>query len=118
MPAAMSPQVIMIRAIQSRAPCTGENQIARDFEQRVPEEEDAGAEAVDRGTQAEVAVHLQRGEPDIHSVQERDDIEDEQKGDQSSAHGAQRCALEGRPAVSGSRRQIVDIDIQRSPRKS
>jgi hypothetical protein len=56
-----------------------------------------------RGAQAKIAIHLQRGEPDIHSVQERDDIEDEQKGDQSSAHGAQRCTFDGRTTVGESR---------------
>ena len=39
-------------------------------------QEDPGAETVDRGTQTEVAIHFQRGEADIHSVEEGDDIED------------------------------------------
>ena len=63
------PQVIMMRAIQQPRADPREDEVARHLEQHVAEEEDAGAEAVDRGAEAQIVVHLQRGEPDVDAIE-------------------------------------------------
>ena len=69
-------------------PHASENQVTRDFTKRVANEEDPSAKAVNRGAEAEVAIHLECRKADIHSVQETYDVKNEQKGDQPPGHGA------------------------------
>ena len=63
----------------------GQHQVAGHFEQRVGHEEDARAQAVDRGAEAEVAVHVEGGEADVDPVEVGDDVEQEEEGDQAPA---------------------------------
>src|SRR5712691_1380053 len=46
-----------------------QDQVARDLEGEESQEEDAGAEPVDRWREAEILVHLQGGEADIGAVE-------------------------------------------------
>ena len=62
------------------------HQVARYFEQRIAEEKDSGSQAIDRRTEPEVAVHVDRGKADIDAIEVRDDVEQEKKGDQAPAH--------------------------------
>jgi hypothetical protein len=47
-----------------------EREIARDLEQEITDEKDAGAGAEDRGREPEVLIHGECGEPDIDPVEE------------------------------------------------
>ena len=49
-----------------------EEEVAGHFEQEVADEEDTGAPAVDGGGEAEVAVHVECGETNVHAVDEGD----------------------------------------------
>ena len=96
-----------------------EDQVARHLEQRVADEEHARAESVDGGAEPEIAVHLQRREADVHAVDPRDDVEQQQERQQAPADLRQREAFAGRAVVgqvarrgdqerpSGGRRAIV-----------
>ncbi len=84
MAAAISPQLIMMRAIQMRAPNRCEREIARDLEQDIADEEDAGAGAEHRGREAEILVHGERGEADIHPVEEIHRIAEAEKRDEAA----------------------------------
>jgi hypothetical protein len=64
-----------------------QDEVARDFEQRVRHEEDARPEAVDRRREAEVAVHVEGREADVHAVEVGDDVEQEQERDEAPAQG-------------------------------
>jgi len=64
-----------------------QNHVARNFEQEIADEKDAGAEAVDGIAEAEIALHLQLGEADVDAVQIGEHKTDHQKG-----HEAQRDA--------------------------
>src|SRR5689334_15911283 len=55
------------------------NQGPRNFQQKVAEKENASPEAKGAIVQAKVTRHLQRRRAHIHAVQERDDIEKEEK---------------------------------------
>jgi hypothetical protein len=55
-----------------------QQKVARQLAQDVAEEEDAGAEAEFRGGEAEILVHGERGEADIHAVEEGREIADHQ----------------------------------------
>src|SRR5262249_36202987 len=57
-----------------------EDQVARHLEGEVAEEEDPRAEAVDGLAEAEVLLHLERGEADVHAVEEGDDVEQQGEG--------------------------------------
>ena len=59
-----------------------EHQIGGHLEQRIADEEDAGAEAEDGRREAEIGVHRQRREADIHPVDEADEIEQPDERDQ------------------------------------
>ncbi|MNS66568.1 hypothetical protein D3C72_997870 [compost metagenome] len=60
-----------------------QHQVARDLEQHVADEEDAGAHAVGRVREPQVALHLELGEADVHAVQVGEQVADQQKGQQS-----------------------------------
>lgn len=89
-------------------PHAREQQIARHLEQRVADEEDAGAEAERLGAEAEVAVHLERREPDVRAVEEVEDVEDEQERHEPPRDGAHRLALERGVAAVAGRADRVD----------
>ncbi|MBO9581510.1 MAG: hypothetical protein J7498_11515 [Sphingobium sp.] len=56
-----------------------EDEVARQLEQEIADEEDAGAEAVDLVAELEGARHLQLGEADIHPIEEGDEITQEEQ---------------------------------------
>ena len=64
----------------------GEDDVARHLEQRVADEEDAGAEPVGRRREIERGVHLQRREADVDAIEIGDDVEQEQEGHEPAAH--------------------------------
>jgi len=57
-----------------------QQQIAGNFEEKVSNEKDAGKKPELLGADAEVTVHGKCGEADVDAVEERDDIEEEDKG--------------------------------------
>ena len=61
-----------------------EDQVAGDFEKRVAEEENAGAEAVGHVRESERGVHLQRCEADVDAIEVRHDVEQEEERDQAA----------------------------------
>ena len=60
-----------------------QQQIARDFEDRIADKEEPSAEGVGGRADAEVGLKLLLGERDIAAVQERNDIHQQQEWDQS-----------------------------------
>jgi hypothetical protein len=62
-------------------PCTDacKDDVARNFEQRVAEEKNAGTEAECRVAEIQVRIHLQRGDADIDAIDIRNEIECEQE---------------------------------------
>ena len=63
-----------------------QQQVARDLEDGVAQEEDPGAESVRGVAQADVRVHLQRREPDVYAIQVGDDVQQEHERDQAAGH--------------------------------
>ena len=63
-----------------------QHQVAGHFEDEIADEEDRGAEAVDIGREAEVAVHRQRREAEVHAVDQTDDVEHEDERQQPLCH--------------------------------
>ena len=82
-----------------------QREVARDLEQEVADEEDAGAEAVDRAGEAEVRLELVLRERHVHAVQVRDDVEDEQGRHQAGDDLAHRL-LAGCSVVSSIRSRV------------
>jgi len=68
--------------------------IARDFEQCVADKEDAGAEPEYRRAEAELMVHAQRGEADVHAVHVIDDEQHEQQRHEAPVDAADRRCFE------------------------
>jgi hypothetical protein len=100
-----------------------QQQVARHLEQEIPDEEDAGAQAVDRFAEAEIVEHLQLRETDVDAVEIRRDVCDEEDGQQPPHHfpvgglgrvrggGAERCCrVDG---VHGLSPVVVDV-VQRN----
>ena len=102
-----SPQTIAMRAIQIRAPNFASSEVARHLEQKVAEEEDAGAEAVVERGQPERGVHLQRGETDVHAIEIGDEIQERRETE--SAGGGRGADPRGRR----SHRRIVPASAGR-----
>nr|BFE89733.1 hypothetical protein GCM10020185_02690 [Pseudomonas brassicacearum subsp. brassicacearum] len=69
----------MMRVSQIRAPIFLQEDVGRDFEQRVADEEQAGAKAVGRGTDAQVVLHMGAHEADVHAVDVVDDKHDDEQ---------------------------------------
>jgi hypothetical protein len=61
-------------------------QVAGHFEQHVGDEEQTAADAESRGGEAEVLVHGERGEADVHAIHVGDEVAQNQKRDQAKAH--------------------------------
>ena len=77
-----SPQPIMIRAIQRRAPTRSRIRLLGISKSAVAEEEQAGPEPELRVGQAEIALQGLFGEADVHAVDVGDDVAEERKRDQ------------------------------------
>ena len=71
-----------------------QREVAGHLEDEVGEEEDAGAEAVDRSGEAEVGLQLVLGEGDVHPVEVGDDVEAQQDGHESRRDPAHRPCLQ------------------------
>jgi hypothetical protein len=56
-----------------------QDQVAGNFEQKVPEKKETGSETEDPGSQAKLNIHLQRGKADVHAIEERYKEADNQK---------------------------------------
>jgi hypothetical protein len=72
-----------------------EQQVARDLEQAVAEEEEPGADAVRGVAQMQVALQRRGGEPDVHAVDVGDDVADEREGDEPPCDAGQDAWLVG-----------------------
>ena len=64
----------------------GEDEIARDLEQPVPNEKDSRAETIGGGAEPEVAVHVQRRDPKVRAVDRIEQVERGEEREQSYAH--------------------------------
>src|SRR3989449_7381419 len=62
-----------------------EDHVARHLEQPIAQKEDAGAKAVDSRREAERLIHLQRREADVDPIEIRDDVQEEEKRNQTPA---------------------------------
>jgi len=63
----------MMRASQRRAE-SDQQQVRRHFEQGVAQKKQTAAQTVDRGTEAQILVHLQGGKADVDAVHVGDAI--------------------------------------------
>ena len=61
-----------------------ENQIARDLEQAVAQEEQARGDAVARGANVEFALKVGGDEPDVHAIDVRDEVTEEGEGQEAA----------------------------------
>src|SRR5260370_1006106 len=77
-----------------------QREVARDLEETVSEEEHPGAESVRGAAEAQVAIHLERGEADVHPIEEVRDVEHEHERDEATGHAAERRGLERREKIT------------------
>ncbi len=70
-----------------------EDEVARDFEKKVAEEEEAGAEAVGRVADPEIPLHVAGGERDVDPVQVGDHVAQEHEGHEAPDHLSEHPAL-------------------------
>ena len=92
-----------MREIHNRAPKRVQQQIARNLAGRVADKENAGAKPEHGIGQPDIGAHLQLCKADVHTIQKRNDVENEEK----------RNELPGGAIVS---RHLV-IRIERSARE-
>jgi hypothetical protein len=71
-----------------------EDEIARYFEQEVREEEDPATQAEHGRRQAQVPHHLQRGESQVDSIDERHEVTDHQERYEPQRHSPDGRRLE------------------------
>src|SRR5262249_36388804 len=64
------------------------------LEKRIPDVENAGAEAISCRAKPEISVHLQRRERDVRAIELVQNEEDEQKGEKSETHPPDRGLFE------------------------
>ena len=76
------------------------NEIARHFEEEVPDEEDAGAQTEGARREPDVRVHGERRVTDVHAVEERHDVEQTHEWNQTERRLREHRLLLGgeRPA--------------------
>ena len=70
-----------------------QNDVARDFEEEVSDEENAGAQAVDRLAEPQIAQHLQFREADVHPIEKGRDVAGEQQRDQAPGDAGVEAGL-------------------------
>jgi len=58
-------------------------EVARDLKQKIADEENAGAQAVDHLAEPQRAQHLQLGEADVHPIEVGGAVAAEQEGDEA-----------------------------------
>ena len=66
------------------------NDVTRYLKETITEKENAGTEAKHCRAKAEIGVHLQARETDIHPIQPGDNVKHKEKRDQPPRHFAQR----------------------------
>ena len=71
-----------------------QKQIAGDFEEEIPEKEDAGQKPELLAGDGKRAVHGEGGEADVDAVQKRNHVEEEQEGDDARPHFADGPAFD------------------------
>ena len=86
-----TPHVIMMRAIQVRAPNRCRARLLGTSREEIAEKENAGAETIGLRINADRLVHLQRGEANIHTVDVVDQISSNQEWQQTPGNAAHRC---------------------------
>ena len=67
-------------------PETLQQDVAGDFEEEIPDEEDAGPDSEGGVAQGQVLEHLQLGKADVHPVQVRENVAQEQKRNQAAVN--------------------------------
>jgi len=72
-----------------------QDQIAGNFEKEISDEENSRGDSILLAAQAQVPVHRQLGKADIHPVNHRDDIKQEQVRDQPKLELPNRFVLKG-----------------------
>ena len=87
-----------------------QNQVARDLEQEVAEEEQPGAGAIDLGRQSEIGLHVPGGETDVDAVQIRHHVGQEEERHQPARHrGDDACARAGFVHTQALHRPILPL---------
>jgi len=71
-----------------------QGEVARHLEDEIADEEDAGAQAVGLGIEADRLVHLQGREAHVHAVDIGDQVGGQQEGHQAPRHATHRGRLE------------------------
>jgi hypothetical protein len=85
-----------------------QDQVARDLEEAVAEEEEARPDPVLRGAQAQIALQLGCHEADIHPIHVGDDVADEREGDEPAPDSLENLrAIWSRLRTQGSRLRQV-----------
>ncbi len=74
---------------------TLEDEVARDFEQAVTEEEQARGQAVLCRGEPEFALEIRRDEPDVHPIDVGDDVADERERDEAALHAREDATAIG-----------------------
>ena len=89
-----------------------QHDVARDFEEEVADEENAGAQAVDRLAEPQIAQHLQFREADVHPIEIGRDVAGEQQRDQAPGDaGVEAClrhVLRNNAENAGAHRCLLD----------
>jgi hypothetical protein len=57
-----------------------EDEVRGDLEQEVADEEHAGADSIHGIAEAEILLHLELREPDVHPIEVREDVAEEERG--------------------------------------
>ena len=72
-----------------------QDQIAGNFEKEISDEENSRGDSILLAAQAQILVHRQLGKTNIHPVNHRDDVKQEQVGDQPKLELPNRFVLDG-----------------------
>ena len=75
-----------MRAIQTRAPDFGENDIARNLEQKITDKEDACPGSIGSIAEAKIAAHLMLGEANIDPVEIGQNVAEKKKWYKMQCH--------------------------------
>ncbi len=78
-----------------------QDDVARDFEEEVSDEENAGAQAVDRLAEPQIAQHLQFREADVHPIEIGRDVAGEQQRDQAPGDAGVEASVRHAATMDG-----------------
>src|SRR3954469_19444276 len=88
------PQVIMILAIQRRAPTFWSARLLGTSTKKYEMKKSDAAKPNIAGVSPRVLVHLERGEADVHALEQRKEVADHQEGNEPQDHPAHGRLLE------------------------